>query len=145
MSGQPARKFSAITIKKFDAAGYEFAATISELSPRTDYAAVARSLIGWQSEFAGLSLPDDWEGTARNLNKTSDDADAMNDASTGQTSIAFHDGARLTGLFFKGPRPVALAPTHAISLIGADTRRCTHLRVAGALIKPITAKQSVPA
>ena len=121
VSGQPALKSSAVTISRFDAAWYAFAASIQDMSADADYAAVARSLTGWQGEFAGLTVPPDWADYARKMLKTGDDVAAMVDTQTGQTRLAFHANGTLTGLFFAGASPVALARSHAIALVGTDT------------------------
>ena len=119
-SGQPALKSAAITMEKYEADWYAFAASMFDLTTDAAYAAVARSLTGWQGEYAGMNAPDDWEQTARALLNTTDEAATMHDANTGQTRLAFHDGTRLTGLFFVGTAPVTLSRNHAISLIGTD-------------------------
>lgn len=121
VSGQPALKANRVNIRKYDAAWYAFAATLTELAPDAPYAAIARSLTGWQAELAGPDMPADWEAFARARLGTDDTAAIQHDPKTGQTRIAFHHGSQLTALFFAGPEPVAIARTHAISLIGTET------------------------
>lgn len=121
ISGQPALKSSNVSVQKYAAAWYAFTASLAEMKPAAPYAAVARSLTGWQGEFAGQERPADWESLARDLIGTNDTAAIVHDPRSGQTRLAFHNGPRLTALFFAGPDPVSIARTHAISLIGTDT------------------------
>ncbi len=121
-SGQPASKMSQVTLRKFAASWYGFAASLNPMRAEGDYAAVARTLTGWQGEFAGLTAPSDWEDLARRLLALeAGAATLMHDENRQQTRVALHDGERLVGLFFAGPEPVSLARTHAVSLIGTST------------------------
>lgn len=122
ISGQPAFKGASVSMRKHAAKWYAFAASATELHPRGDYAAIARTLSGWQGEFAGQEIPEDWEDLARKLLRCSDaDAAVMSCSNSQQTRIAFHTGGQLIGLFFASPTPVTLARTHAVSLIGTQT------------------------
>ncbi len=120
ISGQPALKSAPVTLRKFDAAWYAFAASVTDMRPGAPYAAIAKSVTGWQAELAGETAVDDWAAQARMLLGSDDHAAMMVDKTTGQTRLAFHDGDRLTALFFAGPAPVALSRAHAISLIGTQ-------------------------
>ncbi len=121
VSGQPALKRNRVSVSKWNANWYGFAASLHEIVPSADYAAVTKSLTGWQGEFAGLSQPSDVEDLARHLTQVGDDvASVVRDESGGLTRIAFHDGCRLTALFFCSGAPVSLARTHAVSLIGTS-------------------------
>jgi assimilatory nitrate reductase catalytic subunit len=120
VSGQPALKSAPVALQKYEADWFAFAASVSDLTTDAPYAAVARSLTGWQGEYAGMTTSDDWEKIARDLLETTDDAAIMHDVQTGQTRLAFRDGTRLTGVFFTSPTPVALSRNHAISLIGTQ-------------------------
>ncbi len=120
ISGQPALKSAPVTLRKFDAAWYAFAASVTDMQPGAPYAAIAKSVTGWQAELAGETAVEDWAAQARMLLGSDDHAAMMVDKTTGQTRIAFHDGDRLTALFFAGPAPVALSRAHAISLIGTQ-------------------------
>ncbi|KEJ88698.1 nitrate reductase [Sulfitobacter donghicola] len=122
VSGQPASKMSQVTVKKYSASWYGFAASLDPIQPQGDYAAVARTLTGWQGEFAGLTPPADWEELVRSLlSLETGNASLMRDESTQQTRVAFHDGEKLVGLFYAASEPVTLARAYAVSLIGTDT------------------------
>lgn len=121
VSGQPALKSSTVAVQKYAAAWYAFAASETEMAPDAPYAAISRSLTGWQAELAGQETPPDWEGYARARIGTDDTIAIVQDPKTDKMRLAFHNGTRLTALFFAGPEPVAIARTHAISLIGTDT------------------------
>lgn len=119
VSGQPALKSCTVTASKFEAKWYAFAASVSQMNPSPQYAAIARSLTGWQAEFAGTDVPSNWLDAAQKLLcLDTSDASVMHGA---QTHIAFHDRDRLVGLIFIASSPVRLARTHAISLIGTQT------------------------
>lgn len=119
VSGQPAFKRTPSDARKFNASWYGFAASVNQMHPTQTYAAIARSLSGWQGEFAGLETPANWQDFARDLLELgASTASVMHGV---QTRIAFHDGPRLVGLFFVSPTPVQLARTHVISLIGTET------------------------
>ncbi|MEP5758924.1 MAG: nitrate reductase [Litoreibacter sp.] len=121
ISGQPALKSNIVTAQKWDAAWYAFAATRDEIKPCGEYGAVARTLTGWQGEFAGPDEPNDWEAFASNLLDIQDaDMSFMYARETRQTRVAFHQDTQLIGLLFVSPSPVELARTHAISLINTD-------------------------
>jgi assimilatory nitrate reductase catalytic subunit len=120
-SGQPSFKSSNVTVQRYDADWYAFAASVDQLQIAAPYAAVARGLTGWQGEFAGTSMPDDWHEFAQTVMPQAGDAAMMVDPKTQQTRLAFYEGTRLTGVFFAGPNPVTLARTHVISLIGTET------------------------
>ncbi|MBT0958301.1 nitrate reductase [Alphaproteobacteria bacterium KMM 3653] len=122
VSGQPASKMNRVTATKFNAAWYGFAAARAPINPDAPYAAVARSLTGWQGEFAGQTAPECWEALASGLLGLPDHpASQMRDHSGAQTRIAFYEGDTVIGLFFASPIPVSLSRNHAISLIGTDT------------------------
>ncbi|MCF2905358.1 nitrate reductase [Octadecabacter sp. CECT 8868] len=121
-SGQPASKNNAVDAAKFDAKWYGFAASAAELNPKGDYAAVARSLSGWQGEYAGLTVPNDWEDLARGLMDVDGaTVSEARDADGRYTRLAFYKDETLVGMFFASPTPVTLARTHAVSLIGTAT------------------------
>jgi assimilatory nitrate reductase catalytic subunit len=122
VSGQPAFKKNRVRARKFEVKWYGYAVSLHPMRPDATYAAVARTLTGWQGEFAGEETPADWDNLARSLMEVGESAAAeMYDRSGQQTRIAFHDGETLTGLFFASRTPVSLARTHAVSLIGTST------------------------
>lgn len=122
VSGQPALKNNHVTARKFEVAWYGYAVSLHPMRPRTSYAAIARTLTGWQGEFGGGEAPSSWENLARSLMDVETcTASELYDRSAQQTRIAFYDSDTLTGLFFAGPTPVSLSRTHAVSLIGTAT------------------------
>lgn len=122
ISGQPALKAATSTINKFSPRWYGFAASTLQMQPTQSYAAIARSLTGWQGEFAGTDTPQDWESLARQiLGLEQGEIAIMQDQNTHQTRIAIHQDGILAGLFFAGPAPVSLARSYAVSLIGTNT------------------------
>ncbi|MGB3247370.1 MAG: nitrate reductase [Sulfitobacter sp.] len=122
VSGQPASKINQVTAQKFEAKWFGYAASLFPMRPDSAYAAVARSLTGWQGEFAGTTEPADWENLASNLmNLDACTVSEMHDKRGQQTRLAFHDGDQLVGLFFASPSPVSLARSHLVSLIGTST------------------------
>ncbi|MGH1578609.1 molybdopterin-dependent oxidoreductase [Planktotalea sp.] len=121
-SGQPASKRNQVSAQKYEAAWFGYGVSLHQMYPDCEYAAVARTLTGWQGEFAGQSEPRDWEATAAHLLSLSPNtASTMHDASSGQTRVAFHDRDQLIGLFFAGPEPLSLARSHLVSLVGTTT------------------------
>lgn len=121
VSGQPASKSCPVSLQKFEAAWYAFAASLYDIPVQGDYAAVARTLTGWQGEFAGQHAPEDWEGFARQILKIPDgEISVVCDDNSVQTRIAIHEDHKLVALFFASPRPVTLARTHVVSLVGTD-------------------------
>ncbi|SMD01463.1 nitrate reductase [Primorskyibacter flagellatus] len=121
-SGQPASKSNQVTARKFDAKWFGYAVSLHPIRPDGDYSAVARTLTGWQGEFAGLQAPSNWEELARGLMDTgSCSASEVYDQRSQQARIAFHLDERLIGLFFASPTPVSLSRNHVVSLIGTST------------------------
>jgi len=122
VSGQPALKRNAVSVRKWAAAWYGFAASAHAIDPKADYAAIAKSRTGWQGEFGGLERPDDWEHFARDLlDQPGAAVSTMVDPASGQTRLAFYADGMLTGLFFVGPAPVVLARSFLVSLISTAT------------------------
>lgn len=122
ISGQPALKAATSGITKFSARWYGFAASTVQMQPTQSYGAIARSLTGWQGEFAGADTPSEWEPLAREiLGLQQGEIAIMQDQNTQQIRIAVHQDGMLAGLFFAGPTPVSLARSYAVSLIGTDT------------------------
>lgn len=121
VSGQPALKSGSVTAGKYNAVWYGYAASVSEIAPQGGYSAVARTLTGWQGEFAGVDPVTDWEAHARKLLASDGSVASVQGDTPNHIRMAFYDGAALTGLFFAAPTPVTLARTHAVSLIGTDT------------------------
>ncbi|WP_417243781.1 molybdopterin-dependent oxidoreductase [Celeribacter sp.] len=128
VSGQPALKAGAITVRRFAAVWYGYGVSLSQMSPVAEYAAISRTAGGWKGEFAGVKSPENWESQARAiLALPQGDASVVHDSRTQVTRIAIHDNSTLTGLFFAGPRPVQLARTFAASLVGTQIAPLTAL------------------
>ncbi|MFT5744057.1 MAG: assimilatory nitrate reductase catalytic subunit [Paracoccaceae bacterium] len=121
-SGQPALKSNAVTAQVYKAKWYGFLACINEPSPQTPYAAIARTLTGWQVELAGAKTLNDWETEARHLSgETGGDASIQADPTTGSNRIAITQNGQITALFFAAPTPVVVSRSSIIDLIGTDT------------------------
>jgi assimilatory nitrate reductase catalytic subunit len=121
-SGQPATKNNAVSVHKYPATWFGFAAALNPLRPDSAYAAVARSLTGWQGEYAGAERPSDWEGFARAVMDVEGcSTTEASDPSGNIARLAFYNADVLVGLFFASQTPVSLARNTAISLIGTKT------------------------
>ncbi|MGX9355085.1 nitrate reductase [Roseobacteraceae bacterium S113] len=122
ISGQPALKFNAVHLAKFDAAWYGFVASASSLDPQGDYMAIARTQSGWQAEIAQSTLPQDWLAQARQLTGLFEMSVAIHETPAAQGLVRFafvHDG-RIHALFFAAKSPVVLSRPAAIAQIGSD-------------------------
>ncbi|MEP5155354.1 molybdopterin-dependent oxidoreductase [Planktotalea sp.] len=121
-SGQPALKMSKVSAERLDAAWYGFAASNAPIKQGGDYSAVARSLTGWQAEFAGREVPEDWTVWAQDhLGVEGCTASEITDANNGTTRIAFYNGDAIAALLFVSREPVSLARNTVISLIETQT------------------------
>ena len=121
VSGQPALKTNTVAAQKFDAMWYGFGASLYQMRPAGAYAAVARSLTGWQGEFADVEIPSSWQDLAcKHLNLGACTVSEMQDQNCQQIRLAFYEGDQLVGLFYVGPEPVSLARNYAVSLIGTS-------------------------
>jgi len=121
ISGQPALKSGRVGAYKFDVAWYGFAAAAKRLELMGDYAAITRNSTGWQAEFAGADVPDDWERLVRKVFGSDRELTVVHDTTTQTRRYALYHGTRLAGLFFSSPSPVALSRSYTASLIGSDT------------------------
>ncbi len=122
VSGQPASKCIPVAVQKFEAAWYGFAAALSPLRPFGAYGAVARSLTGWQGEYAGTETPENWQTFADDLfGLEGCEITEITDQDQRLARLGFYQADRLVGLFFASPEPVSLARAFAISLIGTTT------------------------
>jgi assimilatory nitrate reductase catalytic subunit len=122
VSGQPALKSNTVTAQLYKAKWYGFMACLTEPSPQTPYAAIARTQSGWQAELAGAKTPSDWEAEARKLcGQTQGDASIQTDPSSGHIRIAITQNGQITALFFAAPTPVVVSRSAIIDMIGTDT------------------------
>ena len=105
VSGQPALKTNTVAAQKFDAMWYGFGASLYQMRPAGAYAAVARSLTGWQGEFADVEIPSSWQDLAcKHLNLGACTVSEMQDQNCQQIRLAFYEGDQLVGLFYVGPK-----------------------------------------
>jgi assimilatory nitrate reductase catalytic subunit len=122
ISGQPALKGAAVDARVYDAKWFGFLACLNEPTPQTPYAAIARTGTGWQVELASKQTPMDWEAEARTLSgETNGEVAVQADLASGATRIVITQGGQITALFFASPKPVVLARSAIIQLIGTDT------------------------
>jgi len=122
VSGQPASKSTPVTLERYAAGWYGFAAGIAPMQPTRPYAAIARSATGWRAEVAGHKTPRDWEHEARTvLNIAHGTAAVFDDPARGLARVAISEGGTLIGAFFAAPAPVAVARSAVVDMIGTDT------------------------
>jgi assimilatory nitrate reductase catalytic subunit len=122
VSGQPALKHGRVTLAACAPAWFGFVASCSPLTPRTDYAAIARTATGWQAEVASDSAVTDWAESIRALTGiVGGEVAVMQDARTGTARAAIVENGTLAALLFAGPAPVALSRGHVAGLIGTET------------------------
>ncbi|MFK7745245.1 MAG: molybdopterin-dependent oxidoreductase [Roseobacter sp.] len=121
ISGQPALKDISVVPQLFKPAWFGFVASVNQMIPQHDYAAVARTQTGWQAEIAHGSAPKDWVSTAAQLtNMNPSDAAVFHDAASGAVRVAFSTDGIVQALFFAAPGPVVLSRTQAIAQIGGQ-------------------------
>jgi len=112
VSGQPASKSSAVSIRPFAAAWYGFAVSRHELRPTCDYWARALIAGGVQFELAGAALPQDWALWARTLFGGMEPASMVSDPSRGLHRFAFAADGDLQGALFLSRDPALVARSH---------------------------------
>jgi len=128
VSGQPALKGGRVKLRRFKASWYGFAASIAPMNFPCSYGASAQTETGWRYELAGLTVPEDWEHSARQiLNLSSGNASMMCDTARGTVRVAIHDGLVLKGMFFASPRPVTVARDLVISRVNSKVSALTAL------------------
>ncbi len=137
VSGQPASKHTPVTIRRFKAAWYGFAAGVGRISPVADYAAIARSATGWRAEIANRAAPTDWEDEARRvLGITSGEATVYADPGRGVARVAICEGDTLLGVFFAAPEPVRVARSAVVDLVGQNVAAAQALAGVPGLDRP---------
>ena len=109
ISGQPESKASAIAVRKYDAAWYGFAVSVTKPEPQAAYWARIRADKGWRIELAGQTPPTDWVEYARALFNIKGDPQIVEDPASGRTRLAFFEGNRLIAALFVAPTPVLAA------------------------------------
>lgn len=121
VSGQPALKAAQVRVRPWQPAWYGYAASVTPLRPRHDYAALARVPGGWQLELASATAVADWQAEARAtlaLDPGQGRLSLMQDPARGVVRVAVHDGPTLIGLFFAAPEPVALSRAAIPPILG---------------------------
>ena len=140
MSGQPASKSTPVSVQKFDAKWYGFAAISHqvfealEIPDQADYWAKARVTSGVRIEMAGVETPESWQAFMRVLLEDQADIDflEMRNPINDQIRMAcFKDGV-LIALLFTSANPVALSRQWACSqLHSKPTGMARHRLLAG--------------
>ena len=122
VSGQPALKSGAVSIRPFAAAFHAFAIAADPFRPGTDYWAVATHARGMTAEIAGARAPEDWLDFARSLFDLPEEVQVshMADPVRGRHRIAFTAQGRLLAALFVDREPVALSRSHVASLLGEE-------------------------
>ncbi|MET4701806.1 assimilatory nitrate reductase catalytic subunit [Constrictibacter sp. MBR-5] len=120
VSGQPGLKFGAAAVRPFPAAWYGFA-VLRDRPQRIDapYRALAGVEDGWRLEFAGVAVPEDWDGLAAALLGVGETL-SVRDESAGRLRFARFDGDRLAGAIFLDRQPVAAARVWLAERLGVS-------------------------
>lgn len=110
ISGQPALKDAAVTIRPFAALWYGFAVAAHDFRPRSDYWAIAPTEGGMRAELAGSAPVPDWQAYARDLFGLPDATLSMlSDTARGRVRLALSVDGRVKAALFCAPGPVALS------------------------------------
>lgn len=117
LSGQPASKSTAVTVRKYEAAWYGFAAILHDefetlsLPSEASYWTKARTENGIRIELAGLTIPNDWHAFMQQLLGHDNKIDVLDMVSPidGQTRMACFQDARLIALLYTSAQPVAVS------------------------------------
>jgi len=121
-SGQPALKSGAVSVAVYKPKWCGFLVCLTQPTPQTPYAAIAKTQSGWQAELASRKIPTDWEAELRRLSGLTDGDVAMQtDPASGTIRMAVTQAGRITGLFFASATPVVLSRTTIVSLLGTNT------------------------
>ncbi|MBB4000002.1 nitrate reductase [Aureimonas pseudogalii] len=132
VSGQPASKAAAVSLKRLDAAWHGFAVSSEEPDPcGADYWASARAPGGWRLELAGLSRPLDPNTFARTVLRLPAGAEILSYGDgAGHRRLAAFAGPRFLGALWMSPEPVAVSRAYAVSCLGgAVAESATRFRV----------------
>jgi len=135
VSGQPEAKFTPVTVTPLATHWHAFAVTLTPPPRLQDfrYGAKARTASGWRVELADDAPLDDLESFARRLLATDDgrlvDLLAYHDQAAGQHRYAAMSGARLVGLLFVSPAPLAVPRAWAAEQLGREVAPADRLRL----------------
>ncbi len=122
VSGQPASKSAAVSIRPFPAAWYAFAVARNDLNPACEYWAKSRAAGGWHLELAGMAAPADWTDWVGALFGTEPTV-ALSDRARGLQRFAFTENGLLQGAIFISTEPVLLARSYLAGLLGKLAER----------------------
>jgi assimilatory nitrate reductase catalytic subunit len=120
LSGQPALKNSAVSLKRFKAGWHGFAVTANPpKNIAADYWATSRTGGGWRLELAGMAAPQSLDALARSLFGLNTDTPLLSyfDRAAGQFRAAVFEGDKLTGAFFYEREPVGVSRQLACDLL----------------------------
>jgi assimilatory nitrate reductase catalytic subunit len=122
VSGQPELKHGVISIGKFQARWYAFAASCEKPAPvGTEYWALARAENGWRIELADTtSFDGDRAGLVDHLwpQFAGNEVLSYRDRARGEERFAVFDGATLLAVLFVSQSPVACDRTHVLARLG---------------------------
>ena len=124
ISGQPALKSTAATVKRFEAAWHGFAILslrpdLDAIGRRAAYTAAARTEDGWRLELAGSETLNDAKAFALALfGDLEADIVGYRDARAGTERFAVFRGEKLLGALFLSPKPVAVSRNWAVAQFG---------------------------
>ena len=124
VSGQPESKAARVALRRFDAAWYGFAVSVTAPAFDSAYWALARTTAGYRAELAGQTEPEDWVEEARRLLRAPG-AEALSilDAARGRARVALYQEGRLLGALYVAREPVALLRDHLATLPGTEARQ----------------------
>ncbi|SDJ02266.1 nitrate reductase [Salipiger marinus] len=124
VSGQPESKAARVALRRFDAAWYGFAVSVTAPAFDSAYWALARTTAGYRAELAGQTEPGDWVEEARRLLRAPE-AEALSilDAARGRARVALYHEGRLLGALYVAREPVALLRDHLATLPGTEARQ----------------------
>ncbi|MGL4489142.1 MAG: molybdopterin-dependent oxidoreductase [Rhizobiaceae bacterium] len=114
VSGQPASKNGAVSVRPFLTVQFGFAVLSKRPSNiSAPYWALAKTIVGWRVELGFESVVEDMDSFAKELFQTNETAQTISyrDAASGQGRVAIFDGTKLCGALFLAPEPVAVSRT----------------------------------
>ncbi|WP_233490348.1 nitrate reductase [Paracoccus sediminilitoris] len=120
LSGQPALKFTTVSIAPFAARWYGFAVSRQPIRPTSEYWATATLTGGHQAELAGLTLPDDWVAAGQRLFGIATTPMIVRDDRRGIVRLGFVADDRLMAVLFVSEDPVAVSRSHLAQCLGQD-------------------------
>jgi assimilatory nitrate reductase catalytic subunit len=123
LSGQPASKNVAVSVRPYKTARYGFAVCAAK-PEKLDaaYWALAKADGGWRLELGFDQATDDWVSWSRETFAIPEAVEPLGyaDAQSGDLRLAFFDGTRLLAALFLARQPVAVARNWAISQLAAS-------------------------